>query len=72
MSDVPTLQQLAALWNRTAVIQPAPGQIVMAYGGAGQRFMRVDKIGQWRNMMNAPRATPTYWMPMLPTPEDVG
>ena len=68
MSERPTQEQLASLWIRTVIIQPAPGQVVLACGRTRQRFMWVDKLGQWHDMMKAPRQTPAYWMPMLPNP----
>lgn len=49
-------------------IETAPvNQTVIVYGNGRIRFMRKDDLGQWRNMMHAPRQTPTHWMP-LPEP----
>ena len=44
-------------------IETAPQDTtVIAYGRAGQRFMRLVG-GQWRNMMGAPKQAPSHWMP---------
>jgi hypothetical protein len=43
-------------------------QTVIAWGNGGQRFMRRDAIGQWRNMLGHPRPAPKFWTPMLANP----
>ena len=49
-------------------IATAPvNQTVTVWGQGGIRFMRLDDIGQWRNMLGAPKDAPTHWMP-LPEP----
>jgi len=67
-------EQLRSLWVEITddpLSLPPTNRNVIACGGGGQRFMKVDRNGQWRNMMNAPRPAPRYWMPMLPNPEDI-
>jgi hypothetical protein len=46
-------------------IASAPvGKNVLAYGGGGHRVMRKDDMGQWRNMLGAPKPAPAAWRPL--------
>lgn len=36
-------------------------EVVIAWGNGGLRFMYRDDLGQWRNMLRAPRPEPKAW-----------
>lgn len=57
---------IGVIWHP---VETAPlEQTVIAWGNGGQRFMRRDKLGQWRNMMGLPRPAPKLWTLMLANP----
>lgn len=45
------------------------GQNVLTYGRSGHRLYRKDALGQWRNMLGAPKPAPTHWQ-ALTRPDD--
>ena len=48
----------------------APSEQWLPVWGSGRlRFMRKDKLGQWRNGYGAPRPAPKLWFP-LPSPQE--
>ena len=54
-------------------IESAPTeQTVLVWGAGGLRFMRKDNIGQWRNMMHAPKRAPKFWRPLPLSPSAEG
>ena len=56
---------IAPAWQPAATAPTATN--LLTCGGGQMRFMRKDELGQWRNMMNAPKPAPKFWA-LIPTP----